>query len=191
MGRLRFQSVGIEDTVPDGTTKQEREHVWLMRGFDINQIIKLSTSNSLQEQWSFMGPNANLRVRAIDNSIFVQTGKTWVEGVDGKQETELVTNVTMFNIFKSLAHSGMIKRRYLIPYKGHILEVDIFYVGHDPSNRPAIWCKVDLEVSDLSLPIPELPFTAEEIIKDSPQHRTGELAVLVPKIYSTHFNITR
>jgi CYTH domain-containing protein len=191
MAKLIRRTVSVEAEDVSGATVKEKEHVWLLRGVDIEQIKKLATSSELQEQWSFMGPNANLRVRAIDNTTFIQTGKSWVDGVDGKDETQLETNLAMFKVFKSLATSGMVKRRYIVPYRGHTLEVDIFFEGHVPDGRPAEWCKVDLEVKDLSLPVPDLPFTAEEIIKDIPHNRPAELQQIVPQIYSTYFSVKK
>lgn len=190
MSRLR-RTASLEAEDVSGKTTIEKEHVWYLRGINFDQLEKIARKSELQEQWSLMGPGANLRVRAIDDNFFVMTGKTWQEGVAGKAETQLETNRAMFDVFKRVANSGLIKRRYEVESQGHVFEVDIFFVGHDPNNRPAEWCKVDLEVKDLNSAHPVLPFDADEVIKDSPHNRTPELDERIAHLYKTFFTATK
>lgn len=187
----RLAKAGLESAPPDGVVKMEREHVWLLRGIDMAQLEKLASRTEVQEQWSVMADGANLRVRAINNTEFIMTGKTWEEGTDGKKEVEELTNAAMFAVFKRVASSGMFKKRYFVEWQGHTFEVDIFYNDGDMEAGVAPWCKIDLEVRDMALPIPVLPFTAEEIIKDNPCNRPPELEQVVPMLYKRYFTITR
>lgn len=191
MVRLALKNVGLESTPADGKVRIEKEHVWLVRGIDLEQLKKLAKGSELQEQWTIMGEGFNLRIRATDNVKFIQTGKTWQHGVDGKTEVELPVNRAMFEVFKKASPSGMIKRRWFVDWQGVTFEVDIFYKEVDGELEIVPWCKIDLEVRDLDKPLPTLPFTAEEIIKDEPAHRTPEMEKVIPLIYQRYLSITK
>jgi len=80
-----------------------------------------------------------------------------------KKEIPIPASEDWFIGFQFLADQGMIKDRYHFPIVGTDLvwEVDCFPKEGGGYHE---WVKIDLEVSDLSAPLPEFPIQFEDII---------------------------
>jgi hypothetical protein len=80
-----------------------------------------------------------------------------------KKEIPLPSNEDEFLAFQFLAEQGMVKDRYHFPIMGTELvwEVDCYPKEGGGYHE---WVKIDLEVTDLSAPLPEFPIQFEDII---------------------------
>lgn len=160
----------------DGKAGDEFEHTIYARLTDPSQLQQ-SKSMEHHSQWELRiekteknGGKGSLRVR-----------KTWVDGGDPdyvavtkipldpngsnakKKEIPIPATEDWFIAFQFLADQGMVKDRYHFPIMGGDLvwEVDCYPKEGGGYHE---WVKIDLEVTDLSAPLPEFPIQFEDII---------------------------
>jgi hypothetical protein len=199
--------IAMESDVENGKLFRERERVIYARLTDLNELSN-ATSVDSQEQWQIKLPKTEnnaakgtIRVRKVmplmitdagimhrkptdDSTQYVITVKT-ERKADDRLEVPLPASEDMFNLFKLLAENGMHKHRFHFPIEGTelVFEVDAFPkvdgVGyHD-------WVKIDLELKDITVDIPELPFKTLELIYDNTQD--PEQKKKISELYDTIF----
>jgi CYTH domain-containing protein len=181
------------DPVPDGKKFIEKEYV-LYAKIENADILKSASNSIEQEQWEVKIPkvfeNASggrIRIRKTvkeNNVSYIQTTKTKVD--TGEMEVELLTTEDAFNQFKLLATSGMYKTRYFFPIENTNLkwEVDVFTLENGEQSR---WVKIDLEVTDDTNIIPELPAGFSHVIKNQKSKQTDEEKKIIRDLYSRVF----
>lgn len=158
-----------EDT--SGKAQKEIEHIVYGRLTDFAQLSNAASRES-QEQWQVKLPKTELN--AAESAVRVRM--TQIEGADpnyyltlksrakvGNLEATLSCGEDMFTMMKFAADFGMIKDRYRFPVPNTELvwEVDVF---KKPDGTYHDWVKIDLEVDDLSAPLPELPLKFADVI---------------------------
>jgi hypothetical protein len=199
MKTLRYHSLraALEDNA-DGKTHIEREHVIYAELTDFEELKKAASSEK-QEQWVVKIPqterNASagqIRVRRVETPAegvkFILTSKTFKEGGD-RLEVSVDASEDLFNHFKTLAESGMIKERFHFPVEGsdRVFEVDVFMKA---DGTPYAWCKIDFELDNdtqLTEAIPELPVTVGKMISGDPKQFSDEQKAAVSVLYDTVF----
>ncbi len=183
--------ISMEADVQDGKLFRERERVIYARLGDMSVLGKAESADH-QEQWTIKLPKTEnnsakgqIRVRKVipmvkstdgekfelshrdgDDAQYVLTTKA-EKAADDRLEVPAPVTKDMFELFRLLAENGMIKDRYHFPIEnGLVFEVDV-YLKEDGSYHE--WVKIDLELKDISVDIPELPFSVEEMILDKTQ----------------------
>ena len=167
--------ISLEGNETDGLTRREKEIVYYVKVQNPDELFKSFTKEE-QEQWEIKVPRTvdnaaggRIRVRKakIGNELkYILTSKTFIDKND-HDETELLTTESMFNQFRQMSESGMIKHRCELKIEGdglnNIIEVDLFLTPEGHYNQ---WIKVDVEIQDLNSPLPKLPFDYLEILED-------------------------
>ena len=186
--------LALEDesaTATDSKTQVELEHVFYVKISDLDQLKNAATSVD-QEQWSIQVKNSDahryggsIRVRAINGESFAFCIKSFEKGKRGGLENEFQVGKDVFEQFKRLSNSGMVKTRYTFPIEGteYAWEVDIYKM---PDGSPAPWAKIDLEVKDADFQIPELPIKCDKVVRDQPHNRTPDLQTFIDHVMSTY-----
>lgn len=209
--------LAMESDVENGKLFRERERVIYAKLSDFGQLNN-AVSADFQEQWMIKIPKTernsakgSIRVRKIlplvkdgeqfkgqqlpktigapDPFQYVLTVKSERQADDRLEVPAPVTR-DMFNLFSYLAENGMIKDRYHFPIEGTelVFEVDAFR-KEDGSYHD--WVKIDLELKDITVDTPPLPFKTEEIIYDNT--KDPEQKKKISELYETIFltkNIT-
>ena len=169
------RAISLEGNETDGLTRREKEIVYYVKVQNPDELFKSFTKEE-QEQWEIKVPRTvdnaaggRIRVRKakIGNELkYILTSKTFIDKND-HDETELLTTESMFNQFRQMSESGMIKHRCELKIEGdglnNIIEVDLFLTPEGHYNQ---WVKVDVEIQDLNSPLPKLPFDYLEILED-------------------------
>jgi hypothetical protein len=160
----------------DGKAGDEFEHTLYAKLTDPSQLSQ-AKSMEHQSQWE-------IRIEKTEKNAgkgSVRVRKTWIDGGDPdfvrttkipldpdggnakKKEIPMPSNADEFLAFQFLADQGMVKDRYHFPIMGTDLvwEVDCYPKEGGGYHE---WVKIDLEVKDLSAPLPELPIQLEDVI---------------------------
>lgn len=190
---LHFSGVPALEEDASGKAAVEKEHTLYARLADFEQL-KNAASKEEHEQWEIKVPKSEhngaegvMRIRktvAEGNPEYVLTTKT--KAKEGRHEIGIPTSADHFEQFKRMAAAGLIKHRYCFPIAGtaHKWEVDMFPKeggGYHP------WCKIDLEVDDLSKPLPQLPLQVEQLIDKPYGQRNAQEEQQVRELYDTVF----
>ncbi len=193
----RRNGVALEEA-KDGKAVREKEHVVYGRLPDFNDLKK-AESMEHQEQWQIRvaktdanAAKGRIRVRKTvtkDGSVeYVNTTKVEVgeAGSGDNIEVPIPTTEGNFLQFRFLAEEGMIKDRYFFPVPDSDLvwEVDVF---KKPNGEYYDWVKLDLEVDDLSAPLPALPLSLENVITAKFGDRTDAEEARVTALYANEF----
>lgn len=191
--------LALEAEVATGKSQDEIEHVFYARVADFKQFEGMAKER--QEQWEIKIPKTDyntaagsIRVRKTveDGQApqYVMTSKVIVDGNGKRDEVPIESTAGQFIHFAVLSDGGMIKDRFTFPIKGTDMkwEVDLFL---KPDGSYHDWCKIDLEVKDLSVPIPnEFPISFTALIPGDKKKQSDTDAQLVRQLYETCF-ITR
>lgn len=167
----------LESQPADGQARVERELVFYGKMVDVEQLGK-ADSFETQEQWEMrVEPGSKgryggcARVRKINGDKYILTTKTFLHGDDGCQEVEIEVSKDMFEQYKRLATSGMVKTRYFFKIDDqHTWEVDC-YAKDDGTFEP--WVKIDLELSG-DIEVPNFPIELTNVVYGQPGKRTPE-----------------
>lgn len=182
------------EELTDGQVRVEREHVFYARITDFDQLKK-ATEMIKQEQWQ-------VRVQKNDNNIYggqlrsrknvtgsnaeyVFTLKT--NRPDGDRlETNVDGSADAHEMFKLLSDCGMIKDRYVfaIPDSNLKFEIDVFL---KPDGSYHNWCKIDVEVEDMNVPLPAFPITVVDVMEEKGSATPNEVRDKITQIYDECF----
>lgn len=168
IGQLLYENGIIsEESLVSGKLEREIEYTIYVELEDISELKKFSVSVEKHEQWNIPLAKENIdgkfRIRLINDSRPTMTTKIKDKNSDGCEEINSDISMPAFLHFKKLACDGYVKYRHLIPSNIPELawEIDVFknQLGNDHS-----WVKVDLEVKNLSDPIPVFPLKFTKVI---------------------------
>lgn len=191
----------LEDLAPDGVTRQEKE-LEIYGTLKDFSVLENATGWELQEQWGLYipktaknagsgGPRVRKTTLSSGEVTYVLTTK--VKEADGNAECEQDTSEDMFTMFKRLAESGLLKKRYFFPIgdTGLKFEVDVF-CGNDGQPVPQV--KIDLEIpEDLSANFDpskvKLPFELDEVRIIAPGRKNDEDLKYVRKLFSEKYDV--
>lgn len=195
---IQLQTISIED---HGEELPEIELEIYGKIVDFTEIEAASTRSEWQEQYEVRKDRGSIRVRMIKDELgtrYVLTTKSWGDKRNERKEAELEVTEAMFDHFKAIADSGMIKRRYFIPLgavvedteAGEIStplewEVDVF---HDTEGNRRDWCKIDLEVPE-QIDLPELPIKLTDTITNQYGQRTDEEIRKLTELFKEEFMV--
>lgn len=181
-----YVRVALED-ITDGVVRNEQERVMYVKISDFDQL-KNAQSKEYQEQWTIKSNisevNGTLRVRKCingDKTNYVQTAKVKY-GMGQNKESSIDVAQGMFDIFKMISPSGMIKDRYRFPVDQRCFEIDVF-IKEDGTYSE--WAKIDYEVNDMSEDIPELPIKVDKVVMDNTEN--PEEKDFIRNLYETVF----
>ena len=169
---------------------------------DFSEIEKLSTRNEYQEQYAIKKQNGTVRVRMTKDdkeTRYELTTKTWSKQRNHRKEAELECTEAMFEHFKTISESGMIKRRYYVPL-GEIVEtteagetsspleweIDVFF---DLEGNRKNWCKIDLEGLPEDVELPELPIQLKNAITNQYGERTQAEIDTLTRLFKEEFAV--
>ncbi len=186
-------NIAMEE-LSDGVTRVEKEHVFYGRIVDFDQLKKAAEVIK-QEQWTIKVAKTDnnlskgqLRVRKNiegNETSYVFTLKTF-RSDDSRLEVSMDGSADAFEVFRMLSDSGMIKHRYVFPVEGSSLkfEIDVFL---KPDGTYHSWCKVDVEVEDMSIPLPAFPITLANVIRETGDSMPEEQRKIVTDLYDQYF----
>lgn len=203
-----FSVISMEEDVQDGKLFRERERVIYARLKDMTVLNKAAKADS-QEQWMIKIAKTNnnaskgqIRVRKViplektengfntnivndnkNNIQYVLTAKA-ERSADDRLEVPTPVTKDMFDLFKLLADNGMIKDRYHFPIEGTdlVFEVDAYTKAEGGYHE---WVKIDLELKDVMVDTPPLPFEVEEQILNTTEDK--EEKKKISELYETVF----
>lgn len=187
MKLYKRRKVSFEAADLDGKARVEDEKVFYGR-LTHEALARLKEVGEIehQQQYQLAKPNGCIRVRRTEEADgdveYILTGKGWNNGSAKKLEAEQETAKDMFELFKRIADSGMVKTRYTVKDDNGEWEFDVFY---DADGNEHEWCKVDLE--DSSAGLSEIPITLLDVFEDAPHARTAELQAKVSDLYDNYF----
>jgi hypothetical protein len=207
-----FDNIGLEDGAA-GAVMRENEFV-IFAHVDIKvaipEIEQIAFTSESQEQYEFLYPSGSFRIRKTNDDDYTLTGKKWVPNVPGKDEVNDPVSPAMFEVFKHVAESGLIKTRYkvYIPETtgtwptdhpnynddGSLFwEIDVVKRHVDGELEPVEWLKVDLEVPGYDIDFRKftLPFTYVEIFDKQFNERSPEEISWCKNLYTNLFNIKK
>ncbi len=176
--KLMRQCLALEED-SSGVAKEEIEHVFYAKLANMLDLKK-ATSYEHQEQWELKLPltdknasDGSIRIRKTvkpdQDPEYVITTKTRTNKDNDRIEVSVPTTDVNFKQFQLLSPRGMRKDRYHfpVPDSNLVWEVDMFLKpGSDTEYFE--WCKIDLEVTDKSQPLPEFPIDFVGVIQQSP-----------------------
>lgn len=175
------------EELTDGVVRNEIERVIYVKISDFEQL-KNAESKEYQEQWTIKSNLENttgtLRVRKStidDKTTYVQTSKVKY-GMGQNKEVSMDVTDGMFDIFKMICPSGMIKDRFKYPVGNRCFEVDVF-IKDDGSYHE--WGKIDFEVESMEESVPELPIKVDQVIMDNTEN--PEEKEMIKNLYETVF----
>ena len=186
--------VSTENNEPDGITRREKEIVYYIKVKNPDEMFKPFTKEE-QEQWEIKverttnnaaGGRIRVRKSKLGNELkYILTSKTFIDKND-HDETELLTTEAMFNQFKQMAESGMIKHRCELKIDGeglnNIIQVDLFKT---PEGNYSQWIKIDVEIKDMNQPLPKLPFDYLELLEDGIESNEKRISRLFSEVFLT------
>ena len=160
----------------DGKMEREKEKVFYVKVSDVNQIFPTDKFKRIkQEQWEInvarttensAGGRIRVRKETIDGKTTItQTIKTTIALNDSIETTMIITE-DLFTQVKQMSTRGWIKERVVLsidtPKENNIIEVDICPTATKDGHHQ--WVKVDIEITDMNVGIPVLPFNYLEIL---------------------------
>ena len=186
---LEEESTGVAD--------KEIEFVIYARMTDPDEL-KNAASMEHQEQWEIRiekteenAGKGTLRVRKTwldgQEPVYTRTSKVVLNKETGdKLEIVQPSNQDEFNLFKFLSSKGMIKDRYNFPIVGTKLvwEIDCY---PKPDGGYYDWVKIDLEVTDRNIQIPEFPISLEDVILPEDKGREPGQGEKITELYDQYF----
>lgn len=159
-----------------------------MEGLGINDSVEH------HDQYEINGDTSRVRVRKTtrnSETFYEMTKKLLCDKfINGENEFTESISEFVFECYKEMSPSGMIKSRYVkyIPeYPGVKFEFDLFYL---PDGSISNWCKVDLEIPDGGFKgnYPKVPAIYSEIIPGSDPERNTDIRELYDTIFITRSN---
>lgn len=155
-----------------GKAVREKEHVVFARLLNFAQLKKAKRAEK-QTQYIIEAPKTeenvtggSIRIREIikgknGEPKYLLTTKAKVQ--EGKIEVTVPTTKQNFIQFGTMCNVSMVKHRYFFPIEGTEFEWTIDCVP-DGNGGYCPWVRCEIEVSDLSAKVPELPLETEELI---------------------------
>lgn len=188
-----IKAVGLESE-PDGMVHPEIEITVYVKVKNLD-FLKAAYSHEVHEQWKLPfkeDGNVRARLRVTNGVVHTLTTKKKRANSYGDDEVEHVITSDLYAHLKLAAVDGYKKTRYNFPIPDTVntsgdeplkWEVDVF-----PTNGGAssLWLKVDLEIVDLNMTIPQLPFQAyvERLIIPSDPNATEEDDAEVDRLWA-------
>lgn len=166
--------ISLEDIM--NTPSQELEFTFYALLTDIDQLDKLAVVVEKHEQYELpiqTEINGRARLRLINDRRHTMTTKIQRSGTKGWEEVNSDISKSLFLHLKEMARPGYFKNRHVIPIPDGSLkwEVDVFYSNDGGYSK---WVKIDLEVPDLDMKIPETPFDIKQFIFADAKELTAE-----------------
>lgn len=153
-------------------TEVEREFTFYAK---LKSLDDLQMASKVEEHEQYEIPfdsdkPIRARVRKVDNDLCYFTTKKKVDDISNVESTVEVTK-EMFKTLSEVALCGYKKRRHIIPVMNSAneltWEIDVFYTSSTVLDD---WVKIDLEIDDPSLKIPDFPIQVETLIwADNPK----------------------
>jgi hypothetical protein len=149
-----------------GKTELEVEFTIYAELQDI-RVLQQAVTKEVQQQVNIsMDTDTDIRqrIRSINGKRWILTTKEPPERGFGNLETECDISKDMFGtLMRATKEKLVVKTRYFFPIPGTNLqwEVDVF---NTKSGSEHPWVKIDLEVPNLEMEIPPLPFQVNSII---------------------------
>ena len=136
----------------------EIEHKFLVRG---EYKTLASSSTHIMQGYICSGKGRTVRVRVRDDKGYLTIKGPSLDGGLSRYEFEKEITLDEAKRLMSLCEPGIIdKRRYLVPFKGHVFEVDEFYGENDG----LVIAEVELSSEDEPFELP--PFIEREVTGD-------------------------
>jgi hypothetical protein len=200
--RVAPAHIALED-IADGKTRVEKEREFYVRISDVDQLKKAAKAEK-QEQWTIRLEKTDksagagqFRVRRVqigEDVKYYFTTKV-IKGSGLRDENTIEVSEQMFEMFKVMAETGMIKDRYSFPVEGSdlVYEVDMF---RKPDGTYHEWAKIDLE-NPPEQP-PPLPVHVDEFIDGKTQDPDSRKRIsqlyedmfMTPNVYVNGDNVT-
>ena len=165
-----------------GQAVREKEHVVFARLLNFAQLKKAKRAEK-QTQYIIEAPKTeenvtggSIRIREIikgknGEPKYLLTTKAKVQ--EGKIEVTIPTTKQNFIQFGTMCNVSMVKHRYFFPIEGTEFEWTVDCVP-DGNGGYCPWVRCEIEVSDLSAKVPELPLETEELILPPEMSETTE-----------------
>lgn len=188
---------GLLASLESSTVTMEREFEVYGRLTDVGQLAKCDSFEK-HSQWGCWiecedGTEGIIRVRAIDDTLYIQTIK--VKGEDGDEEVEFEVDRSAFLAIRALTEHGLVKTRYKFQMTGDLCyEVDVFM---NKDGEVSEWVKVDIEIpEDGSIEewmdkLPDLPIDLTDVRVMPPGKKSPENMEFVRELFDREFTIPR
>ena len=193
-----MDDLDLVTSLESAAVTKEREFEIYGKIVDIDQLLKCDSFEK-HSQWGCPiktddGREGVIRVRAIDDSLYLQTIKV-KGGTDGDDECEFEITRDAFNAIRGLTDSGLIKTRYKFQMTGDLCyEFDIFTKADGTVSE---WVKVDIEIpGDGTIDewlerLPDLPVELTETIVMAPGRKSPANSEFVKNLFTNEFTIPR
>jgi hypothetical protein len=197
--------LALEEEDVSGNASHEIEYVIYGKIVSKEELLR-AHSREHQAQWQMYVPHSpdnagegSMRIRKIipnitdtNNVKYVYTVKLKPRDGVGKIEVPVEASEDMFKAFEILGDTGLIKDRHVfkVPESELQFEVDMFYlpgaeVGSGQYNE---WVKIDLEMPNAEMALPELPIKLTDVIICKPGvSLTPEAQAIVDDLFENHF----
>lgn len=121
----------------------EIERKFLVRGGDFKR--QAESSSYIKQGYILSGGGRTVRVRIRDGQGFLTIKGPSKSGTFSRYEFEKEITIDEAENLMQMCEPGMVeKRRYIVPFRGHVFEVDEFY----GDNEGLVFAEVELDSED-------------------------------------------
>lgn len=177
------------ESLANGKLNKEMEYTFYVKLKDLSQ---LDTAHVIEEHEQWRIPidtesSFRMRIRKINGRIYTMATKLKRKGMAGFEEVEATISQDQYEHFLNVANDGYKKTRYCFQIPGTELkwEVDVFL---DRVGGKHPWAKVDLEVNDPHMKMPDFPLDYEEFILDNGPDQTMEEMRFVRSLWDSEWS---
>lgn len=172
----------------DGVLSKEIEFTFYAHVKDLSEL-ESAPFKEKHEQWKLpiqSDGTKRLRIRRVDDRRATITTKISRTGMVGWEEIDEHIGIPLFDHLKEMSTSGYFKHRYTFPIIGTQLkwEIDVF---QNQTGQPHPWVKVDLEVDNLDMKIPELPFEFDDFICENDDNMSSSDRRQIDMLWDTEW----
>lgn len=177
------------ESLTQGKLNREMEYTFYMKLEDLSELENAQVVEE-HEQWRIpldTDKKFKMRIRKINNRLFTQATKLKREGMPGFEEVEATITQDQYEHYLVIAIDGYKKTRYCFQIPGTELkwEVDVFL---DRVGNKHPWVKVDLEVNDPNMKIPDFPLKYDQFILDNGPKQTMEEMRFVRQLWESEWS---
>ena len=139
---------------------QEIERKYLLRDSSFRSLA--TAVQHIRQGYLCLDPDRTIRIRCKDDKAFITVKGRNAKGGIARFEWEKPLSQVDADALFPLCVGGLVdKERYLVPWDGLTVEVDVFHGANEGL------VMAEIELPDEHTPVPDIPFLGEEVTADS------------------------